>query len=236
MSYWLFGLHAVNAALKNPQRRCLRLYHTSKIKSEIPALAEKRRVAVQIADNAVFARILPAGSVHQGVALQVEALPVPTLEELATAERATVLVLDQVTDPHNVGAILRSAAAFGASAVIGQTRHAAEESGVLAKAASGAVELVPYVTVVNISRTLDELKELGFWCLGLASEVKGDIRQLPTFPKKALVLGAEGSGLRPLVAKHCDTLVRLPTEEAFPSLNVSNAAAIALYQVQRVQG
>ena len=233
MRYWMYGMHAVREALANPLRSCHRLYHTAKLQGPVPALARQRGVSVELADTGHFARVLPAGSVHQGVALQVDTLPPPPLESLEGRENAAVLVLDQVTDPHNVGAILRSAAAFGAAAVIAQNRHAPEESGALAKTASGALEHVPYLFVVNISRTLESLQNMGFWCVGLASEATEALHAMPPSPRVALVLGAEGAGLRPLVARHCDALARLPTVPQFPSLNVSNAAAVALYEMRR---
>jgi 23S rRNA (guanosine2251-2'-O)-methyltransferase len=235
-SYWLYGTHAVTAALQNPQRVLKEVLSTGKLSPALQERVSERRVPFRLMDNAGLQKLLPMGSVHQGIAVKVEPLEWPSLEALAAAPQGVLVVLDQVTDPHNVGAIIRSATAFGAAAVVVQSKNAPEESAILSKASSGAVEFLPYLTVVNISRTLEELKENGYWCIGLASEATDSLAQLPPYPKTALVLGAEGSGLRPLVAKHCDALVRLPTREAFPSLNVSNAAAVALYALAQKSG
>ncbi len=186
--------------------------------------------------------LLPEGAVHQGLALSTKALDQPFIEDLlappateanrdSPAERRVVVLLDQVTDPHNVGAVLRSAAAFGALAVVALDKGAPEESGTLAKAASGALEAVPYISVINLARTLDGLKEAGFWCLGLAGEATQSLASSNPGAAVALVLGAEGSGLRRLTRERCDLLVKLPTRPPIQSLNVSNAAAVALYEL-----
>jgi 23S rRNA (guanosine2251-2'-O)-methyltransferase len=169
------------------------------------------------------------------VVIEVEPLEDIWLADLLAEapERAVLLVLDQVTDPHNVGAILRSAAAFGAGAVILTERNAPSTTGVLAKAASGAIEHVPLVHVTNLSRALIELQEAGYWCVGLAEEAKHHLDGIDLSAKTALVLGAEGEGLRRLTREHCDELARLPTGGAIGSLNVSNAAAVALYEARK---
>ena len=181
--------------------------------------------------------LVAPGAVHQGIVVQVEALPIPTVEDLIDAAKdkasAVVIVLDQVTDPHNVGAILRSAAAFGALGLIVPDRNAPEETGTLAKSASGAVERLPLVRVINLARTLEDLKAGGFWIAGLAGEAKQTLAEAKLSGKIALVLGSEGEGLRRLTREHCDYLVKLPQTNLVESLNVSNAAAVALYELIR---
>jgi 23S rRNA (guanosine2251-2'-O)-methyltransferase len=174
---------------------------------------------------------VPHDAPHQGVVVEAEPLEEVWLGDLLgdAAERAVLLVLDQVTDPHNVGAILRSAAAFGAVGIVTQDRHSPPESGALAKAASGALERVPWARVVNLARALEEIGEAGFWRVGLAGEAKMELKDALGPPRIALVLGAEGPGLRPNTREHCDALARLPINDAVESLNVSNAAAVSLY-------
>ncbi|HVJ71043.1 MAG TPA: 23S rRNA (guanosine(2251)-2'-O)-methyltransferase RlmB [Sphingomicrobium sp.] len=176
-------------------------------------------------------RMVPHDAPHQGVVIEVEPLEEIWLGDvLAEApERAVLLVLDQVTDPHNVGAILRSAAAFGVIGIVTQDRHSPPESGALAKAASGALERVPWVRVVNLARALEEIAEAGFWRIGLAGEASTDIKDALGPKRVALVLGAEGPGMRSNTREHCDALARLPITNEVESLNVSNAAAVALY-------
>jgi 23S rRNA (guanosine2251-2'-O)-methyltransferase len=223
----LYGKHAVLAALANPERthRKLWLAHDMKDAYDWP-----RQLQTQFGDAADLARLVPMDAPHQGMVLEVEPLDPPWLGDLLKAEgNAPLLVLDQVTDPHNVGAILRSAAAFGALAVVTQDRHAPPETGALAKAASGALETVPWVRVVNLARALEEIAEAGFWRIGLAGEAKATLGEALGTTRPALVLGAEGDGLRHNTAQHCDVLARLPISSAVESLNVSNAAAVALY-------
>ncbi len=255
---WLYGRHAVAAALANPQRSWRRLAILAGQETEAAALvlaarAERRGArpgpageAVQVLDRAAFDRLLPEGAVHQGWALAVEPLDAADLDDVLRAVaagpgsppgsspgRSIVIVLDQVTDPHNVGAVLRSAAAFGAAAVILAAHGAPPVTGVLAKAASGALDCVKLVRVVNLARALDRLKEEGYWCCGLDESAPATLATLDLGARVVLVLGSEGGGLRRLVREHCDYLARLPTLPALPSLNVSNAAAIALYELVR---
>jgi 23S rRNA (guanosine2251-2'-O)-methyltransferase len=231
---WLYGLHAVKAALANPRRKVKRAVLTARAAEEIgPKLLG--RVRHELADGDAVARVLPAGAVHQGVALQCEPLPGRKLEDVLEPNegRRIVLVLDQISDPQNAGAILRTAAAFGVSAVVVQDRHSPPETGVLAKAASGALDIIPVVSVVNISRALEELSKLGFWRIALAGDGEGPLKDTTTEGDIALVLGSEGSGIRRLVRENCDAAAYVPILSAMESLNVSNAAAIALYELRR---
>ena len=233
---WLYGLHAVQAALANPRRKLGRAVLTPRAAE---ALGSKllSRVRIETQDPASIDRLLPPGAVHQGAAL--EAWPLKSrdldviLEQSHPSGRRIVLVLDQLSDPHNVGAILRTAAAFGASAVIVQDRHAPPQSGALAKAASGALDLVPYIEVVNIARALDELSERGFWRIALAGDGEQSLAEAVPTGDVALVLGSEGSGIRRLVREHCEASAFIPISGKMESLNVSNAAAIALYELRR---
>ncbi len=224
-SQWLYGIHTVGAALANPTRRCHRLVAVS------AELARSGNWQAEIVSREALAALLPEGAVHQGVAVLVDPLPELDLATLCTrtAEDTIVVVLDQVTDPHNVGAIMRSAAAFGAAALIMAHRRAPTVTGVLAKAAAGALERLPLVRVGNLAMALEQLKRSQFWCLGL--DPAGDIAlgEAPTTGRRALVLGAEGQGLRRLTRESCDHLVRIPMADDAESLNVSNAAAVALY-------
>ena len=243
--FWLHGVHPVLAALANPERRCLRLVATPEAAKSWagkldPLLAARRGLGFERLERAALDRLLPPGAIHQGLALEVEPLAEPTIDEILRAagarEDATLLVLDQVTDPHNVGAILRSASAFGALAVVLTERHAPGASATLAKAASGAAESVPLVRVTNLARALDEIKAAGLWCAGLDAEAPQTLAEARLDGRVALVLGAEGEGLRRLTRERCDLLVRIPMAPgAVASLNVSNAAAVALYELYRTR-
>ena len=224
----LWGKHAVAAALDNPERKVLRAWAT---REAAGFMQFPKDLPVTMAEVTDLARLVPQDAPHQGVVIEVEPLEDAWLDELLSpaGEREVLLVLDQVTDPHNVGAILRSAAAFGAVGIVTQDRHSPPESGVVAKAASGALERVPWVRVVNLARALDEIGEAGFWRIGLAGDAEMALKDALGPPRIALVLGAEGAGLRPNTREHCDALARLPISDAIESLNVSNAAAVALY-------
>ena len=194
------------------------------------------RVRQEIADGDTVSRLLPAGAVHQGVALQCDHLPGRDLDDVLDApdaKRRIVVLLDQISDPQNTGAILRTAAAFGAAAVIVQDRHSPPESGTLAKAASGALDTVPYIHVVNIARTLEQLGDKGFWRIALAGDGETPLKDAIPAGDVALVLGSEGSGIRRLVRERCDAAAFVPIDHSIESLNVSNAAAVALYEMRR---
>lgn len=237
---WLYGSHACLAALHNPERYHRRLLLTREARealgSELPANPQPETV-----DRARLDALLPPGAVHQGIALLTDPLEDPGVESLKEPldaagddARETVLLLDHVTDPRNVGAILRSAAAFGARAVIVTDRHAPEATGALAKAASGGLEVVPLIRVTNLSRALDLLAEYGFWRVGLEMETEKTLAQAVSGIRRlALVLGAEDEGLRRLTREKCDFLAKLPMSGAVESLNVSAAAAVALYEAAR---
>ncbi|ODP39685.1 23S rRNA (guanosine(2251)-2'-O)-methyltransferase RlmB [Sphingomonas turrisvirgatae] len=225
--FW--GRHAVTAALANPERKVRKVWGTREV---IGALELPPVVPITYAEAADLARLVPGDAPHQGIVIEVDPLEeiwLGDLLEQGAGDRRPLLVLDHVTDPHNVGAILRSAAAFDALGIITQDRHAPPESGTLAKSASGALEIVPWVRVVNLARALDEIGEAGFWRIGLAGEAKGTLAQVMGDTRPALVLGAEGEGMRHNTAQHCDELARLPISPRMESLNVSNAAAVALY-------
>ena len=228
----LWGRHAVEAALLNPERRHRKLWATREgveaLDGELPA-----DFPIEYADVQDLARLVPKDAPHQGLVLECGALETVHLDEAIAAANpeAPLVFLDQVTDPHNVGAIIRSAAAFGAAAIVTQDRHSPPEGGVVAKAASGALEALPWVRVVNLARALEEAAEAGFWRIGLAGDAETTLAQALPAGRVALVLGAEGPGMRHNIASHCDAIARLPIQRTVESLNVSNAAAVSLYAV-----
>ncbi|HEV2746565.1 MAG TPA: RNA methyltransferase [Allosphingosinicella sp.] len=224
--FW--GRHAVAAALANRERTVKRIWVT---REAAAGFEFDPAVPLTYADAADLGRLVPGDAPHQGIVIEVEKLPDIPLGDLVEGapEGRPLLVLDQVTDPHNVGAILRSAAAFDALGIVTQDRHAPPESGALAKAASGALETVPWVRVVNLARALGEIAEAGFWRVGLTGAAEMTLAEAMGPPRIALVLGAEGEGMRHNTELHCDALARLPVSGRVESLNVSNAAAVALY-------
>lgn len=240
-SLWLFGLHAVRDALANPAREKLRLVVTKNAHARLAEAIALASITPEIREPRRFDVPLEPQSVHQGVALEVRPLNWGSVSELCApgAEAPLVLLLDRVSDPHNVGAILRSAEVFGARAVIAPRRHSAPETGALAKAASGALERQPYLRVQNLSAAMRALREMGYFLIGLDGEAGQTLPEaLDALPPvaTALVLGAEGPGLRQLTRETCHALARIPSAGAFGSLNVSNAAAVGLYELSRRRG
>jgi len=231
-SVWLYGRHAVLAAVANPERRIERILATKEAADRHAAELGNK---VELFSRDDLGHRLPAGAVHQGLAALMAPLEEPQLEDVLArcGKDALVLALDQVTDPHNVGAILRSAAAFGVAGLIVTERHAPADTGVLAKAASGALEIVPLVRAVNLARALEQLKEAGFWLYGLDERGDAAINTLDLGGRACIVLGAEGEGLRRLTVEKCDRLVTIPTAARLAVLNVSNAAAVAAYEWAR---
>ena len=239
---WLYGDHAVLAALGNPLRKIKRLVLTKSKLNGLDNVVQgliSEKVAPEILEKENISRLLPENALHQGIAALPSPLPEMAVADLPDADNKTtsiIAVLDQVTDPHNVGAILRSAAAFGVDAVIMPDRNSPPNTGVLARAASGAVETVPIIRVSNLSRALDQLAEKGYWRIGLDGRADQSLATAITNTQHvALVLGSEGKGLRQLTAQKCDLLAKLPISSKIESLNVSNAAAIAFYALSQHQ-
>jgi len=236
---WIYGHHPVSAALANPDRKILRVMATAEALEKLgqdPAI--ERRVLGQIkpAQRREIDALVGEDAVHQGVAVLTKTLEydlAEVLERTASQPEACIVVLDQVTDPHNVGAILRSAAAFGAVAVVAPDRHAPEETGAMGKSASGALDKIPYVKAVNLVRALEQIKEHQFWLVGLDADAPVQLANVKLSGRIALVVGAEGEGLRRLVRETCDHIASLPMAGNMESLNVSNAAAVALYEKVR---
>ncbi len=235
--HWLWGRHPVLAALANPARKGMgRLLATQDRAAEI----ERDRLApnghrVEIVDGAALARMLPAGAVHQGLAFKVAPLEGVALDDLAGPAAGVIVMLDQLTDPQNVGAVFRSALAFGARGIVVQDRHSPALAGALAKAAAGATERLPCARVTNLSRALERLADLGWRAVGLDGAAEQTLEQALDDRPTVLVMGSEGDGVRRLVAEHCDVMAKIPMPGGFESLNVSNAAAIALYEATRAR-
>lgn len=227
----IYGLHSVRAALANPRRRLIALRTTLNASDRLADDLRSARVEPEIVLPQVLDRMTGPDAVHQGVVGEFAPLAQPRLDQIARS--GVVVLLDQVTDPHNIGAILRSCAAFAVTALVMTARHSPEGSAVVSKAASGALEHVPLVKVTNLARAMEELKGYGFTVLGLEGAAETDIAEAGAAPPLALVLGAEGKGLRELTRKTCDLLVRISLPGPIGSLNVSNAAALALYALSR---
>jgi 23S rRNA (guanosine2251-2'-O)-methyltransferase len=236
-TFWIYGLHTVKAALLNTERQCHKIiYLQDSFLNELD-LSTRPHLAIEKVERQKFHSLFPEGSVHQGVAALVNRLEEKGIEILETVEEpCVVLTLDQITDPHNLGAILRSAAAFGAKALILPDRNTPDEnSPIVAKTASGALEKIPVLRVTNLARTLEKMKEYGFWHVGLDEKGNTLLADLKLTGKTNIILGAEGEGLRRLTQENCDFLARLPTSSHFATLNVSNAAAISLYECIRAK-
>ncbi|MEQ1511010.1 MAG: RNA methyltransferase [Sphingopyxis sp.] len=232
----IWGRHAVIAALANPEREIKKMWGTREALATIDVPSS---LPITPSSPAEMAMMVAPGSPHQGLVIEAEPLPDRWLSDFLNqpqSDRRPILLLDQVTDPQNVGAILRSAAAFDAVAIVTQDRHSPPESGTIARAASGALEIVPWVRVVNLSRALKELAEGDYWRIGLCGDARDTIGTALTNVRPALVLGAEGAGMRHNTGAHCDQLARLPISAKMESLNVSNAAAIALYAAAQARG
>ncbi|MES2252442.1 MAG: 23S rRNA (guanosine(2251)-2'-O)-methyltransferase RlmB [Pseudomonadota bacterium] len=235
----LYGLHSCIAALNNPERVVEKIYVTDKklIERLPPTATGAARKNVELTSKEKLAALLPKDAVHQGIALNVQTLHPLDLSDLLHSDEPNqiLVILDQVSDPHNIGAILRTAAVFGAKALILTDRHAPKETPTLAKSASGALEHVPLCFVKNLAQSLKDIKEAGFWCVAFAEEATKTLNQIDLKGKIALVLGAEGDGLRRLTSENCDFYVKLQSASTFSTLNVSNAAAIALYETFQQQ-
>ncbi|MDY6407585.1 MAG: 23S rRNA (guanosine(2251)-2'-O)-methyltransferase RlmB [Pseudomonadota bacterium] len=231
---YLFGRHPIELALKNKRRQILELYHTSDALSgiRIPMGTKTRCV-----DRSFLDTLVGKDALHQGLVARVVPLSQPTLDEMlkavASKETALVIILDQITDPHNIGAILRSAAAFDVDAVIVPETGTPAETGTLAKSASGALELIPMIRVSNLIRAMEKLKKADFWCIGLDGYASDSITGTKLPKRCAFVMGSEGDGMRRLTQENCDYSVRLPMNPVIESLNVSNAAALTLYEFRR---
>ncbi|MEQ9519494.1 MAG: 23S rRNA (guanosine(2251)-2'-O)-methyltransferase RlmB [Parvibaculum sp.] len=228
----LYGMHAVSEALSNPKRRPERLICTTNAAKELESQQLTARIKPEILENGEIGTLLPPNAVHQGILLKAPPLHEPALEDILEAG-GNIAVLDQVTDPHNVGAILRSAAVFGIKALIMTDRNSPPQSGVLAKSASGALEHVAICRVGNLARSMEIIVKQGFTSIGLDGDAERELKDLDLSGPIALVLGAEGAGLRRLTREHCDWLAKLPASGPMRSLNVSNAAAVAFYELVR---
>lgn len=230
---WLYGLHPIEMALQNPNRKILEIRHCKPISLSIP-----KGIPTQLVSKDQIDAVVGRDAVHQGIIARVQPLSTYTIEDLIAdtqnSDSALVILLDQVSDPHNIGAMMRSGTAFNASALIVPDAGAPQESGTLAKSASGALETLPIIRVVNLVRAMDQLKKAGFWCVGMDGHAKASILKQKLPAKCALIMGSEGDGMRRLTLENCDYLTKLPMSDKMESLNVSNACAIALYEWYRL--
>jgi 23S rRNA (guanosine2251-2'-O)-methyltransferase len=231
-AHWIFGTHAAVAALQNENRRIFEVWATEGfVESHTDELSG---FDIKVVKRSELDERLPDDAVHQGIAVRTQPLAdldiQDVLETISNDEKACIAILDQANDPRNIGAVLRSAAAFGVSCLILQDRNAPPETGVMAKAASGALEHVPIVRITNLARTLEALKEAGFWCVGLDGYADATLAEARLDGRTAFVFGAEGRGLRRLTRETCDSLVKIPLSEKVESLNLANAVGITLYE------
>lgn len=233
MTYWMYGWHACQAALNNPLRKVEKILLDKR--QDQTKLHLNRKIPLEKVDAKIIEQKVGREAVHQGVSVCVHELFPEDLSVLKADAPMIVVVLDQITDPHNMGAIWRSCAVFGVNAIITTERNSSPESGVMAKAASGALEFVPRIQVKNLATSLDELKEYGFWIYGFSEHSKESLQKFSFAKKTALIFGNEGDGMRSLTMKNCDQTLQLPTSRDFQTLNVSNAAAVALYEVFKQQ-
>jgi 23S rRNA (guanosine2251-2'-O)-methyltransferase len=235
-SIWIYGIHACIAALKNKNRKCFKLIVTEKILKDYPTLIDLQpNLFTSVVSMKEISSLLPVNAAHQGIAIEASPLPQPQVEDFyhscskAANQQDLVLILDQITDPQNIGAILRSAAAFNAKAVFILKNNSPGETSSMVKAACGAIEVMPLITVTNLVQLMKDLKEIGFWCIGLDGKAHTLLSEVDLPKKTALILGSEDEGLRRLTEENCDILAKLPINSRVESLNVSNAAAIAMY-------
>ncbi len=230
--FWLYGHHAVKAALSNPDRIKTRLFL---LPDEPRPQEAKSSLATIIVDKQTMEKTLPQGAIHQGIALEVKPLEPLSIDDIVRQTEAkpasTIVILDGVTDPHNIGAILRSMAAFDSDALIVTDKNAPSETAAMAKSASGALDIVPLIRVTNLARGIEKLKQAGFWIIGMEGTAQKSLRELDIPSKIAIIMGSEGEGMRRLTLESCDFLAKLPINSRMESLNVSNAAAIALYEL-----
>ncbi len=237
-NFWLYGKHTCISALKNKNRQCLELLFSQnsyeQYTTEIQQCIKKRKIKIRIVENRIFDKILPKSVTHQYIALKVQAISNNvSIEEIAenSCDHSTIVILDQVTDTYNIGSILRTSACFNIDALILPYNHSPTENASIAKAASGALEIVPLIYVVNIVNTIKTLKNLGYWCYGFDCNIGMDICTVSK--KRVLIFGSEEKGLRRLVKENCDQLLKIPISNNINSLNVSNAAAIGLYCISQ---
>ncbi len=231
----LYGRHAVLAAIKNPRRKISKLLCTKENFEEIKKI--NSQINIQIVERKEIDKLLPTDSVHQGFAAICSELPAISIEDIINTanelENCHVLILDQVTDPQNIGAIIRSAVAFNTLALIIQDKNSPQETGSMAKASAGMIEHLPIIRVTNLSRAIKQLKDAGFWTIGMDGYAKTTISELKKGGKNAIIMGSEGKGMRRLVEENCDITIRLPMNEKVESLNVATAAAIVLYEINK---